>query len=326
MHRPTSDRSGGGGKGQGGHFGRQARGFAAPIGGFPKQSVPTKPAEPAAEGSAPAPVKPKRSVKERKRGFTLLEMLVVIGIIVLLASLVLAVSSSVIRASEERTTRNTLEVLNAATEEYERSMDRRVSYQSTANGGSPMDNAPLAANALRYDVVSAPTVPPIGSGVAAWSALGTPYSALIAEGLPAYSTTPFKRTTHLIWALTQSPSSGALMQKLPDSIFRGVKPAGTSAGFTTVRHCVDSWDTPIIAVFPGREANSNGYNDPVNNIDADGTIKCDSETATAQNGGLGVSCKSRKILWVSAGNDSRFTIQSGSTYVPSTDNLYSYEP
>ena len=34
----------------------------------------------------------------------------------------------------------------------------------------------------------------------------------------------------------------------------------------------------------------------------------------------------RRILFVSAGNDSRFTVQTGSTYAPSNDNLYSYEP
>lgn len=265
-----------------------------------------------------------RTLRPRNAGFTLLEMLVVIGIIVLLASLVLAVSGSVIRASEERSTRNTLEILNSATEEYERTLDRRVSYQSATNGGSPADIA--ASQTVRYDVVSAPATPPVGSGVATWAALAAPYPSVTGPGLPAYSVRPFQRTVHLIWALTQSPASASIMQKIPESSFRGVRPSGTSAGFTGVRHAVDAWDTPIIAIFPGREANSNGLVDPANNIDADGTIKCDSETATATNGGLGISCKNRKILWASAGNDSRFTTQTGTVYSPSTDNLYSYEP
>jgi len=265
-----------------------------------------------------------RTLRPRNAGFTLLEMLVVIGIIVLLASLVLAVSGSVIRASEERSTRNTLEILNSATEEYERTLDRRVSYLSATNGGSPADVA--ASQTVRYDVVSAPATPPVGSGVATWAALAAPYPSVTGPGLPAYSVRPFQRTVHLIWALTQSPASASIMQKIPESSFRGVRPSGTSAGFTGVRHAVDAWDTPIIAIFPGREANSNGLVDPANNIDADGTIKCDSETATATNGGLGISCKNRKILWASAGNDSRFTIQTGTVYSPSTDNLYSYEP
>lgn len=262
----------------------------------------------------------------RARGFTLLEMLVVIGIIALLASLVLAVSGSVIRASEERSTKNSLELLNAATEEYERTLDRRLSYQSTATLGFPIDPLPTAANGLRYDVLSNTATPPVGSGQTAWTALAQPYSALSAPGLPHYSTNPFRRTAQLIWALTQSPTSAAIMQKIPDSVFRGVRPAGTGAVPTSVRHVVDAWDTPIIAIFPGREANSNGIVDPAANIDADGTIKCDSEWATAANGGMQLSCKNRKILWVSAGNDSRFITQSGSNYTASTDNLYSYEP
>ena len=113
------------------------------------------------------------------------------------------------------------------------------------------------------------------------------------------------------------------MQKIPDSVFRGVRPS-VGAIPTGLRHVVDAWDTPIIAIFPGREANTNGFTDA--NVDADGTIKSDSEWATAQNGGMQLSCKNRKILWVSAGNDSRFITQSGSNYTASTDNLYSYEP
>jgi hypothetical protein len=237
------------------------------------------------------------------------------------------VSGSVIRASEERSTRNSLELLNAATEEYERTMDRRVTYYSVANGGSPADLIP--PQGIRYDVASpppptvppTPDVPPIGSGVLAWTNLATPYSA-VANGLPAESVRPFRRTAQLIWALTQSPASAAIMQKIPESVFRGVRPSGTGTTPTGLRHVVDAWDTPIIAIFPGREANSNGLVDPATNVDADGTIKCDSEWAIPTSGGMRLSCKNRKILWVSAGNDSRFTASGG----PSTDNLYSYEP
>ena len=259
----------------------------------------------------------------RARGFTLLEMLVVIGIIALLASLVLAVSGSVIRASEERSTRNSLELLNAATEEYERTMDRRVTYQSLANLGFPAD--PVPTQTVRFDVN---TQPGTLAGYPAWTTLARPYSNVnptgfpTPGGLPHYSTRPFPRTAQLIWLLTQSPSSAAIMQKIPDSVFRGVQPLNGAIP-TAVRHVVDAWDTPIIAIFPGREANSNGIVDPATNVDADGTIKCDSEWATPQNGGMQLSCKNRKILWVSAGNDSRFIATSGG---PSTDNLYSYEP
>jgi prepilin-type N-terminal cleavage/methylation domain-containing protein len=334
MHRPISDQSSGGkgGKGGRGSF-RQGRSFEAPIGGFPKQVANTDGGK--ADGAAGGDGAPKqRKFKERKKGFTLLELLIVIGIIVIVASLVLAVSSSVVRASEERATRNTLEVLNMAAEEYERTVDRRITFRSgPVTGGIGADNPP-PGEVWRWDVWSAQTSttvqqerPPAASGVGQWSGLANPYNAVTA-GLPAYSTLPFRRTAQLIWILTESPTCASIMQKLPDSIFRGIKPNANTAAFSTVRHCIDAWDTPIIAVFPGREATAAevATNNP-SIVDPDGTVKCDSEwgNATSQ-GGMQVSCKDRRILFISAGNDSRFTVQSGSVYTPSNDNLYSYQP
>lgn len=271
------------------------------------------------------------------RAFTLLELLVVIGIIVIVASLVLAVSSSVARASEERTTRNTLEVLNMAAEEYERTIDRRVAYRSGAvTGGIAADGTTNAdGSPVRYDVDSVPTTPPAGSGTAAWNALATPYTLTPTtggptngNGLPAYSFKPFQRTVHLLQAMTDTPTCAAIMQKLPESIFRGVKANTAQGNFTGVRHCIDAWDTPIVAIFPGREANAAelATNNP-NVVDKDGTVRSDSEWGNpATQGGMQVSCKDRRILFISAGNDSRFTVQTGGNYQPSNDNLYSYEP
>ena len=117
----------------------------------------------------------------RRGGFTLIELLVVIGIIVLLVSLVLAVAGSVIRSSEERATRNTLEVLNAATEEFERVLDLRISYQSgVVASGIAADPAPSATAV--YDILSsyavATSIPPgsPGNGVTGWTQLSQPYS------------------------------------------------------------------------------------------------------------------------------------------------------
>ena len=80
-------------------------------------------------------------------------------------------------------------------------------------------------------------------------------------------------------------------------------------------------------MFPGREATAAEL--AANNaaiVDKDGTVKCDSEWAVPVAGGMQVSCKDRRVLFIAAGNDSRFTQLSGSTYQPSNDNLYSYEP
>jgi prepilin-type N-terminal cleavage/methylation domain-containing protein len=262
-----------------------------------------------------------------RSGFTLLELLIVIGIIVIVASLVLAVSSSVARASEERSTKNTLEVLNMAVEEYERTVDRRVSYRSgVVTGGIIADATSAGGVAFKFDVDSGAATPPAGSGVTAWNALQNPYNT-VAGGLPAYSNLPFRRTAILIQAMTDAQSCAAIMQKLPEAIFRGIKANTAQGNFTAARHCIDAWDTPIIAVFPGREASQAELtaNNP-NIVDRDGTVRCDSEWAVPAQGGMQVSCKDRRILFISAGNDSRFTQQVGSTFQPSNDNLYSYEP
>ena len=268
----------------------------------------------------------------RRGGFTLIELLVVIGIIVLLVSLVLAVSGSVIRASEERATRNTLEVLNAATEEFERVLDRRISYQSgVVASGIAADPAP-GATAV-YDILSsyavATSIPPgsPGNGVTGWTQLAQPYSTLPPNGLPGYSLQPFRRAATLLWVMSQSQSVGPILQKLPESVFRSIN-IGTGQQTSLLRHCVDSWGTPIMAVFPGREATQAELDaNNTNVIDRDGTVKSDSEWQSAANGGLRVSCKDRRILWVSAGNDTRFSdLPVSGVSNPSADNLYSYEP
>jgi prepilin-type N-terminal cleavage/methylation domain-containing protein len=268
------------------------------------------------------------------RAFTLLELLVVIGIIVIVASLVLAVSSSVIRSSEERSTRNTLEVLNMATEEYERTIDRRITYKSGAVPGGVVADNPPTGQTWNFDVLSSQTSttiaqekPPIASGVTGgWTSLAAPYNG-VSNGLPAFSTLPFRRTAQLLWLLSESPSSGAILQKLPEAVFRGIKPNANTNSFTALRHAIDAWDTPIIAIFPGREASASELSaNNANVVDKDGTIKCDSEWAAPGTGGMQVSCKDRKILWMSAGNDSRYTVQSGTAYSISNDNLYSYDP
>jgi prepilin-type N-terminal cleavage/methylation domain-containing protein len=63
-----------------------------------------------------------------RRAFTLIEMVVVIGIIVLLAALTVAVSSTLTRKAEERQAEDTLRLLDMALQEWETAADRQISY------------------------------------------------------------------------------------------------------------------------------------------------------------------------------------------------------
>ena len=62
------------------------------------------------------------------RAFTLVEMTIVIGIIILLAGLTLAVSVSVVQGSEVRQTELTIRLLDAAVQEWQAQSDRQVTY------------------------------------------------------------------------------------------------------------------------------------------------------------------------------------------------------
>ncbi len=61
-------------------------------------------------------------------GFTLVEMTIVIGIVILLAGLTLAVSVSVVQGSEVRQTELTIRLLDAAIQEWEAQADRQITY------------------------------------------------------------------------------------------------------------------------------------------------------------------------------------------------------
>ena len=62
------------------------------------------------------------------RGFTLVEMTIVIGIVILLAGLTLAVTVSVVQGSEVRQTELTIRLLDSAIQEWEAQADRQVTY------------------------------------------------------------------------------------------------------------------------------------------------------------------------------------------------------
>ncbi len=89
--------------------------------------------------------KARRHARRRmcRGAFTLIEMVIVIGIIVVLAGLTLAVSVAVTQGAEIRQTEATIELLNAALREWESQSDRQVTFGVP---NQPFTNA-------RYDIV-----------------------------------------------------------------------------------------------------------------------------------------------------------------------------
>ncbi len=275
-----------------------------------------------------SPAPRNQRVVRTQRSFTLLELLVVIGIIVIVASLVLAVSSAVARAGEQRKTEAALTTLSAAVEEYERALDRRVTNFSTPTG----TGVPPAGES--WDTQQAPAAPPTPPSPPnyAWATLPKPYSSIASPpgDIPHPRSEPFRRTAHLIDMMSIQPSTQAMLLQLPADMYRRMQVPGLNAPtFYELKEIVDAWGNPIVAVFPGREwvpADQTLWGGP----DADGTVRTPGEKPNSgASAGMDVVCRDRKVLFVSAGPNGRFLKplpgQTIST-VRDDDNLYSYAP
>ena len=64
------------------------------------------------------------AIRRTPRGFTLVELIVVIGVVIALLSLVLAVSTLLIQQNESRQLTNAFKVLESAVQEYEIAIGR----------------------------------------------------------------------------------------------------------------------------------------------------------------------------------------------------------
>lgn len=233
-----------------------------------------------------------RSRTRPAAGFSLLELTIVIGIILLLAALVVAVSTAVIAANEKRNTQNTLAVLDAAMKEWERQVDRPVTFQNaTGETGA-------------WDVVLDPTITVLGIPAAVTQYNGT-------GDLQKHR----RRTVALIELLAKQPDVETVLARLPEDTLRRVRTATTPVQYANSKEVLDAWGNTILAIFPGRAFRTGDGGTP----DADGSIRTVSESTSPR------FCRNRQVLFVSAGPDG-ILLDNGSTASvdESADNLYSY--
>lgn len=98
----------------------------------------------------------------RRAGFTMLEVLVVIGIILVLMGLVLAITTNVIEKSERTRTENTLTILDMCMSEWEHVAERKLTYgiadQPTAGSVYELDEAaaPSASTLAAFSIIMKP--------------------------------------------------------------------------------------------------------------------------------------------------------------------------
>ena len=240
-----------------------------------------------------------------RMGFTLIEMMIVIGIIALLAALTLGISSSVMRNAEIRKTEDALKLMTMALQEWELEKGRSITFEGYAPETLP-DGSLGMYDIYADEYIEAPSFSEQG--------------VLDAIMLDAMET----RMESLVELLVQSESAALILSKIASGLF-----VEDEHG----KLAVDSWGTPIGIVFPGRnywEVNPAGSEfDPSYDRSGDQTVRDEAED------GLG-SCINARPYFVSAGPDGtwgyRFqsngmnSVPDNEKWAASLDNIYSYEP
>ena len=252
------------------------------------------------------------------RGFTLVELLVVIGVIALLAGLVLAVGSGVLRRTERTMTESALTSLEQAIDELETQRGQRLVFNRRKGVGEsdPQDALPfMDVNELPPGVVNEAYIMP-----------------------------------RLIALLAANQASAAMLERIPGDLLRSEErrwPDGT----VTRMNLRDAWGEQIAVVPCGRPAtrseialareslrssNSSDAADPLRiGIDLE-----DATVRTTDEWSLNVGCRGRRWLFISRGPDQSLGMPPWGAGGPATsvsdlnrdgqpdwsDNLFNYEP
>ena len=249
-----------------------------------------------------------RGGPRRRGGFSLIELVVVVGVIITLISLVLAVSTLLIQQNEKRQLESAYATMNVAVQEYELAVGRPLTYEDRYEQG-----------AGSYDI---PWIVELGVG-----GLGPFYGASGAGNAcncsAAQDTAGWQKTiVRLLQLLERTDAAESAIAKLDPSLFRPLElPTTSNASLSTLE---DPWGAAVAVVMPGRRFRD-GVDDSTFDRDADGTIRTQMENK------LGI-CRNGQVLFVSAGPDGDIGCLSCSGQADSPrfeatlDNIYSYSP
>ncbi len=244
---------------------------------------------------------PENRIRSQKRsGFTMLEVMVSIGIILLLTGLTFTAAASVNRQAEIRQTKTTLELLDMAVQQWQVNAGRNLTWMDFH------DDDPTRA------------VIPLVSAEMTWK---TPENLLITEMLDVVSRDPAARS------ILKQIDSEFIHVFAASAEPRWASPqenAVVNARFIGSMSVIDPWGNPIYATHPGRiRFERNFWYDQYRQSDADGTIRTYNESK------YGVAVN-RRMCFVSAGPDGQFGFLGSPPESPdfkaTEDNLYSYSP
>ncbi len=285
-------------------------------------------------------------MRRARRAFTLLELVIVLGIILLLMGLVLGVGSIVLRQSEDRQIRATMAIVDAALVEFEQQAGREMIFEGWTDcddcyGDGPFDDPDGPVFEEYCGNVNGRTINPyfdvsfepfrddrfmldIGNGGFGW------------KNIPC---APWNRTENVrahwmaatLAVLGQNPACAEIIAKADSSLVRAVDCIeGSSGGEPLIRtynmkSFTDPWDREVFIIFPGRRWYETDQNEnPPIIRDTDGTIRTDHEAK------FGI-CRNRRPLLVSSGPDTYFgawgDLDRDNDGTPDKqDNVYSYQP
>lgn len=260
------------------------------------------------------------SERRRRRGFTMVELLIVIGLIALLVGLTATVTLAVRARSEIKGTQNILRILDLAVSEWEASADRKLSWGE--------EGVPFGTSA--YEMLNGTphvfTATELLRTVARSSSIQTITNQINEKHIHEYDSTD-----------PSTPAWLVLMPNDPDPNAGDAEGQYSNGDWDGTIAVLDAWGNPIRAVHPGRLADWNTFGDiedphQTNGPDPDGTVYID----TGNHNGVtfygveeiyGVAVQ-RSVFFVSAGPDGRFGNLSAdedtSLFEETLDNLYSY--
>ena len=284
---------------------------------------------PSLHAAQPAPERA-RGRASMDRGFTLLEIMIVMGVILILTSLVLGVGSALLKRAERAQVESAMTIMESAFSEWEAQTGRPMTYNGAFNSltNPTTEVFPSGATIEVFDVreppaTPAPTAPnnagnrliftrARGAGIYALNLLSQIETIRpMLAGIPVSLLRPESSLSN--YPAANITSGGVLYTPSSRST------AGTGS---TRSELLDTWGGRIAFVFPGRAFR---YGVDSGLPDADGTVRTPAENI------LGV-CTNRRICLVSAGPDGLFGVSGEVTpdtaiarAAASADNIYLYE-
>lgn len=233
----------------------------------------------------------------QRRGFTMIELLVVISIILVLLTLTITVGTGMTQRSEIRETENVLRLLEVALQEWKVAADREVTWGVDGQLPDGTINA-----RTRYDMGM--TTPDILTLTELFKTARKPdtvrerlnqLDAKFVEQIDTSGMPPLWMTR------PDDPASSYANTVAVSDWFNAA--ADSKQNIDGELAILDAWGTPIRVVHPGREWIAAGPGvlmpDPVTLRDEDGTLRTEYELR------YGV-CTGRNVAFVSAGPDKKF--------------------